>query len=305
MDSNSYYPDPNIQLSVNRARSPFGGFASLGYGSAAGGGIGGGVMPPSHDHQQPHPIVSGESQHSGSKNNSFHQKNYPVGGDDNRHFGKIDGCHKTTYTAILSSECQKRRFNPQFIEWQTPEGLYQASVNLNGKKLIDSRTFRTATDAKQALARRAIEHVRTLPIPAGLPNRASEIAKEKQEQMDRERQKEPLCPANNGRVYPDEHRVRSHSSTNGIDHRSEDKRLLERLQAKFGRVSTPQQSILEDPLASRAFLEGFALGSRLHDAARNGERRRSQSPMKHDHINGSGRFYRERSRLRSGSFPEQ
>ena len=183
-------------------------------------------------------------------------------------------------------------------------GLYQASVNLNGKKLIDSRTVRTATDAKQALARRAVEHVRTLPIPAGLPNRASEIAKEKQEMMNRERQKEPLRPVDNGRVYPDEHRVRSHSIANCVDHRSEDKRLFERLQAKFGRHSMPHQSILEDPLASRAFLEGFTLGSRLHDAARNGERRRSQSPRKHNRVNGSGRPYRERSCARSGSGPE-
>lgn len=290
-------------LATNRNRSPYGGFVGLGYGSAGGGGIGGGVVPPTHDHQQPYPILSGENRHPSANNNGYHQ-NHPVGGDDNRHYGKTDGCHKTTYTAILSSECQKRRFNPQFIEWQTPEGLFQASVNLNGKKLIDSRTFRTASDAKQALARRAVEHVRTLPIPAGLPNRASEIAKEKQEQMDRERQKEPLRPADKGRVYPDEHRVRSHSIANGIDQHTDDKRLIERLQAKFGRFPAPQKSIMEDPLASRAFLEGFALGSRLDDAARKGERRRSQSPMKHDRVNGSGRFYRGRSSLRSGSYPD-
>ncbi|KAI1635080.1 hypothetical protein F4809DRAFT_642788 [Biscogniauxia mediterranea] len=52
-----------------------------------------------------------------------------------------------------------------------------------------------------------------------------------------------------------------------FDRREELNFLMNRIQSLFGRSDGPSMSVLKDPLASRAYLEGFALGGRLHESA--------------------------------------
>ena len=72
---------------------------------------------------------------------------------------------KPSYTAVLSKECQKRKFNPHFNGWVTEDGRYKCSVRLNGDNTLkDSRSFASPTEAKQAIAKRAVVQVKKLPI---------------------------------------------------------------------------------------------------------------------------------------------
>ncbi|KAI0594678.1 hypothetical protein F4775DRAFT_606101 [Biscogniauxia sp. FL1348] len=53
----------------------------------------------------------------------------------------------------------------------------------------------------------------------------------------------------------------------GFDRREELDFLMNRIQTLFGRSDGPSMPVLKDPLASQAYLEGFTLGSRLHESA--------------------------------------
>ncbi|KAI5922638.1 hypothetical protein F4810DRAFT_711232 [Camillea tinctor] len=74
-----------------------------------------------------------------------------------------------------------------------------------------------------------------------------------------------------GRGYitdPAEYDYRSTSEYgSGFGRREELKFLMDRIRSLFGRSDGPSVPVLNDPLASRAFLEGFALGGRLHESA--------------------------------------
>ncbi|KAI1871135.1 hypothetical protein JX265_006175 [Neoarthrinium moseri] len=173
------------------------------------------------------------------------------------------------YTALLSAECQRRRFNPQFNEWITMDGQFQCSVTLKGKIMHDMRKWNSPIEAKQALAKRAVDYVRTLPLPSGEPNKAAE------------------------RVEQAQNAIIQHVTHKEAE--EEERRLLARVQALFGNSGGPSDSTLQDPVASRAFLEGFALGTKLRNSSSG--QRRSRSPH---------RGHRERSpirrRDRSGSY---
>lgn len=163
-----------------------------------------------------------------------------------------------TWTSQLSAECQKRHFNPQFKEWINSDGTFQCSVELRGITLNDSRTWRSAVDAKQALARRAVEHIRKTPV-IGVSNRERERAQVKAEEKARSQTKSQTVAAE----------------------QEEERRLLTKVQRLYGTGPGPSENILGNPVASRAFLEGFALGSKLRDSVRN-QRRRSRSPPHSD-----------------------
>ncbi|RYP16113.1 hypothetical protein DL765_005314 [Monosporascus sp. GIB2] len=183
-------------------------------------------------------------------------------------------------TAILSTECQKRRFNPQFTEWVTRDGRYMCSVYLNGITLHDSRTFGTALEAKQSLAKRAVAEVKKFPCPDPAVKAAEKAAKAAA--WESSKNEAPQGGRYGGQVKSkprdDRHRhsaipqgigpVRNHYATDPHTRRSEASHLVSRIQALYdGSGNGPSSFVLTDPLASRAFLEGFALGGKLHETA--------------------------------------
>ncbi|RYP03936.1 hypothetical protein DL764_004770 [Monosporascus ibericus] len=183
-------------------------------------------------------------------------------------------------TAILSTECQKRRFNPQFTEWVTRDGRYMCSVNLNGITLHDSRTFGTALEAKQSLAKRAVAEVKKFPCPDPAARAAEKAAKASA--WEGSKNEVPQSGRYGGQVNSKPHDdrrshfaipqgtdpIRNHYTTDPYTRRSEASHLVSRIQALYeGSGIGPSSFVLTDPLASRAFLEGFALGGRLHETA--------------------------------------
>ncbi|KAK6078934.1 hypothetical protein SCUP515_04373 [Seiridium cupressi] len=178
------------------------------------------------------------------------------------------GVGTPTWTSILSAECQKRHFNPQFQEWVNYDGTYQCAVILNGITMNDSRCWDSAADAKQALSQRAVEYIRKTPVLGGLSHRAQEKANLKAE----------------GKVN---HRPDDKTKKQGaLSEQEEERRLLTRIQSLYGQIAGPSASTMANPAAAHAFLEGFALGSKLRESALN-SRRRSRSPLRSDR--GGGR----------------
>ncbi|RYP86554.1 hypothetical protein DL769_000726 [Monosporascus sp. CRB-8-3] len=214
-------------------------------------------------------------------------------------------------TAILSTECQKRRFNPQFTEWVTRDGRYMCSVNLNGITLHDSRTFGSALEAKQSLAKRAVAEVKKFPCPDPAVKAAEKAAKAAA--WEGSKNEAPQSGRYGGQVKskPRDDRHSHSAIPQGTDptrnrymadpytRRSEASRLVSRIQALYeGSGNGPSSFVLTDPLASRAFLEGFALGGKLHETANRPcqpEQIRPRSPQAAiDHL--YARYQRERER---------
>ncbi|KAF3057383.1 hypothetical protein GL218_06048 [Daldinia childiae] len=193
-----------------------------------------------------------------------------------------------TPAMLLSQECQKRRFNPQFTEWHDRNGRCKCSVNLKGLIVADVRAYDTASEAKTAISRKALIEVRKLPCedPAGKPAAIlTEVVKqgiykdvpellgfgsaraenEPNPQRHRNNQHTQVAP------FMQEHRVGryqppgnfSNDRHDDYDLHDQQNFLMSQIQYLFGHVNGPSNRIAEDPLASRAFLEGIALGSRL------------------------------------------
>ncbi|RYP51949.1 hypothetical protein DL768_002825 [Monosporascus sp. mg162] len=194
-------------------------------------------------------------------------------GDDRRPSGPSS-------TAILSTECQKRRFNPQFTEWVTRDGRYMCSVNLNGITLHDSRTFSTALEAKQSLAKRAVAEVKMFPCPDPAVRAAEKAAKASAWEGSKNEAPQSGRYGGQAKSKPHDDRqshsaipqgadpIHNHYTTDPYTRRSEAGHLVSRIQALYeGSGNGPSSFVLTDPLASRAFLEGFALGSKLHETA--------------------------------------
>lgn len=234
------------------------------------------------------------------------------------------GVIRTTYSSILSSECQSRHFNPAFTEWEASPGKFYAKVRIQDHTITDARAYRSASDAKQSLAKQAIDWIRANLPKDGLPTRAAHEASLKQAQMNRER-------GDRVRFTDSYYDTGSRSGNgnglanglangygsgggNGYSHYSPSKDraprqqdeavadrkkcnrldLLECIRSLYGHGRGPSEAVLADPAAARAFLEGFALGDRLRESAVRAERRRSRSP-KAGGDRRSGRDYRERS----------
>ncbi|KAK3902823.1 hypothetical protein C8A05DRAFT_33478 [Staphylotrichum tortipilum] len=74
-------------------------------------------------------------------------------------------------TRLLSEECQRRSFNPVITTRETRSGLFIAYVVLADHTVSTDRTFPSAYEARQAVARKALEVVRAWPIPPPGPPR--------------------------------------------------------------------------------------------------------------------------------------
>ncbi|KAK7963386.1 hypothetical protein PG988_010360 [Apiospora saccharicola] len=228
------------------------------------------------------------------------------------------GAFRTTYSSILSSECQSRHFNPSFTEWEGSPGKFYAKVRIQDHTITDARAYRNTMEAKQALAKQAIDWIRANLPKDGLPTRAAHEASVKQAQLNRERADRVRS---NEFYYYDTGARSTHGNglangpANGYgsggaprqaqqdaeavaDRKKSDRQgLLEQIRSLYGHARGPSDAVLADPAAARAFLEGFALGERLRESAVRAERRRSRSPPKSGGGDNrrSGRDYRDRS----------
>lgn len=236
------------------------------------------------------------------------------------------GVFRTTYSSLLSSECQSRRFNPAFTEWEGTPGKFYAKVRIQDHTITDARAYRSAMEAKQSLAKQAIQWIRANLPKDGLPTRASQEASLKQAQINRERAER----VRSSEIYYDTGARSGNGGGNGLatglangygsgggngyshyspskdrasrpqggavaDYKKNDRQnLLDQIRSLYGHGRGPSDAVLADPAAARAFLEGFALGDRLRESAARAERRRSRSP-KAGGDRRSGRDYRERS----------
>ncbi|KAI0014840.1 hypothetical protein F4780DRAFT_153273 [Xylariomycetidae sp. FL0641] len=190
------------------------------------------------------------------------------------------------YTTQLSLECQKRRFNPHFSEW-IDDGAYKCSVDLDGRTLHDSHGFRSALEAKQSIAKKALVEVRKMKIP---PPKVAHDAKFDDRQtwganrsLDSFANSAPIktengqapytsrAMASRENAYPYAAPVPSAVANNDYGygyggHYNQDqerRRLVERIHRLYGQVEgPPPQYILGNPMASQAYLQGFALGQR-------------------------------------------
>ncbi|KAH9903827.1 hypothetical protein F4778DRAFT_100988 [Xylariomycetidae sp. FL2044] len=256
-----------------------------------------------------------------------------------------------TPTSLLSYACQKRRFNPSFIEWKTNGGKFMCSVDLDGQIVQNHTQYDSAFDAKQASAELALRFVRKKSIPI----ETAEYREKKQfYRMKNELQSSGRYWDDNSNTYRGSHRIgnrdnnqnhpRHYNQHNTNDNRrswndhnvastgqviriknepkeeakandakdkpvgapataaavtapgavaavntapiitraatvapgvsgqstnvfvperiEEQRRLITCIQTLYGQSSTPSSEILSNPLASQAFLQGFALGGR-------------------------------------------
>ncbi|KAI0383483.1 hypothetical protein F5Y04DRAFT_278660 [Hypomontagnella monticulosa] len=226
--------------------------------------------------------------------------------------------------ALLSGECQKRGFNPQFHEWMDSNGKFHCSVNIKDMVYKSPRGFNTWAEAKDAVAKRALLDVRKMPMRGlGLAPVATEPVNQSKAPSafagPTQTPREPLSsrdeqggvsgprsnrsdfPLDMSKVFahaaapdhPAGHRPRraphgpTHRNDQGHHRESELHSLMNRVHALCGPSRGPSKRVMEDPLASRAFLEGMALGARLDEPARQQHkggnrqkaRSRSSSPL--------------------------
>ncbi|KAI0799141.1 hypothetical protein GGR55DRAFT_518034 [Xylaria sp. FL0064] len=221
-------------------------------------------------------------------------------------------------TARLSAECQRRHFNPKWLEKSGSYG-FKCSVQLVNKIVHGDRAHPTAYDAKQAVAEKALGYV--LRLPREDPADKVAVKPKSDEQTDRSSDhnwpgrapvnREPVASANPAAFHGQPpHGTLAGANTAAYYSYNEHRVLLYRIQSVFGGARL-SQTVLSDPLAAQAFLQGFALGTSIHapssayDAyfepqglplpAMSGEIYRSYEPRERSPAPNTSGNYRDRS----------
>ncbi|KAK3382249.1 hypothetical protein B0T24DRAFT_4616 [Lasiosphaeria ovina] len=186
------------------------------------------------------------------------------------------GIPKAGNVMLLSLECQRRSFNPEWFEMTTPQG-YICNVKLRDVTVEGDKARSCPTAAKGAVAAKALAIISEWPVPdrghagpAGAPVGAPGV-KIKQEIP----RAQPAIPGH------------ANTAARGAD--QEHARLLDQIQNTVG-ISVPPHSRANAEVA-RAFLEGFDAGARLARQAG----MRSRSPPGHRARSPRGRSPRGRS----------
>ncbi|KAK5634925.1 hypothetical protein RRF57_010637 [Xylaria bambusicola] len=184
-------------------------------------------------------------------------------------------------TARLSAQCQLRHFNPKWQESSGPNG-FKCSVQLQNKVIHGDRTYQTAYDAKQAVAKKALTYVRRLPcddpsqkvvmrIRNG-DNRTDiflngNVVIDGNQQGRVQVKSEPSANASHAGSHgqynyalPADANASAYNwiASNYTDHGA----LVRHIQSLFGSTG-PSPAIISDSMASRAFLQGLALGTSM------------------------------------------
>ncbi|KAM7186006.1 hypothetical protein V8F33_012069 [Rhypophila sp. PSN 637] len=232
-----------------------------------------------------------------------------------------------TPTAVLSRECQRRHFNPEWKVYSTEGGRFGCDVKVGNTWIRGKTTWKDIIAAKYAMAREALPAVRRMPVIsswAGVPmtisgpgNQSDMAIKQEQGAGNNSRsipqviKREDNVSNNTGRAQtavkqqpgqslytpPTRREQNGNQGTKAtmLNNISVESSLMTHLQHSL-RVSIPSNS---NPEVTKAFLEGVALGSRLGaslDGVTRGRRgnSRSRSPAAAGSRRGADR-YRVRS----------
>ncbi|KAL2155243.1 hypothetical protein VTH82DRAFT_3919 [Thermothelomyces myriococcoides] len=215
----------------------------------------------------------------------------------------------------LSTECQIRRFNPVWLIRKLENGRVACDVRLHNHVIEANSDFDCTQSAKTAIAKKALDVVRSWPVGC-LPPLPVKQSSEPPEPVNAPqlRSMNTLPPRTVGTGGSQRRRVpwlgrsaamtseqnrgrRGNSRTAARpDKGGKEIELLEHVRRVMG-ISVPNTTG-DNPEATRAFLEGLAVGARLAGAHVSGfsMRSRSRSPLR-----SSPEAYRARSPLvRSG-----
>ena len=189
-------------------------------------------------------------------------------------------------TARLSTECQDRAFNPEFIESTTPNGLFWCSVRLKEQLIRPTKAYPTPSAAKLAIAERALQVIRSWPKPT-----KAERLRQKNDRI--------RCLDEQLRMITKERNDLKVGNINGDDSSQALKVAVK------GAENATINVNMNNPVEARAFLEGIKVGQQLaasgtkrDDHRKDGRsRRRSRSPIENPNRSGGINLptYRDRS----------
>ncbi|KAK4231690.1 hypothetical protein QBC38DRAFT_201672 [Podospora fimiseda] len=216
---------------------------------------------------------------------------------------------KAAPTQLLSQECQRRRFNPEWQERVTQDGMYTCKVLLPNNIVVgDGKVYSDPLIAKQRAATKALPIVRSWPtgyvggirVPEG-PRLAFNIGR-------RPRAPEPPRPRPNSHVQQPKIEGARDAIMTGTEssHEQQTNNFLTKEQTElFEKMCQTLEIKLPDPTkdseeVQRAFLEGLALGSRIR--RNRSSRSRSRSPRACRTSTGRG-YDRDRSPARGRLTP--
>ncbi|KAK0630208.1 hypothetical protein B0T17DRAFT_598455 [Bombardia bombarda] len=207
-----------------------------------------------------------------------------------------------TPTQLLSHACQKRRFNPEWVE-RFKNGKYTCDVVLRGQVVRHTKGYDNMQAAKMAVAKKALPLVEASPIPPkGSANTTAQNVDIKLEESDSSGQaihRLGQLTGMSGQSFRESGQgVRvsgSRDLVNSGPRRSDltpaEYNLLEQVRKVMG-TAMPDH-LPDNPILSRAFLQGMALGSHVERSRQRTSR--SRSPSAHPRVSGG---YRMRSPLR-------
>ncbi|KAI1328932.1 hypothetical protein F5Y16DRAFT_138430 [Xylariaceae sp. FL0255] len=182
------------------------------------------------------------------------------------------GYHGRLATQRLSAECQLRHFNPKFYEKNHAGKVFTCSVDIKGKVISDGKTYTNTFDAKQACARKALGFVTKMSChqPPSSSHRGHEREdrderdlhgwrpappREPADQIAGSGNRMPIGPGHSAGAQPWGY----YTTYNDVGNPS----FAQQVQAAFATSGGPSPQILQDPLASQAFLQGLTIGSSL------------------------------------------
>ncbi|KAK4129735.1 hypothetical protein N657DRAFT_91809 [Parathielavia appendiculata] len=203
-------------------------------------------------------------------------------------------------TQLLSLECQRRRFNPQFVVKEASSNVFTCSVKLRDITIHGDKAHSSSIDAKHAVAAKALPIVRKWPIcsselaqPYRKDHVASTRVKEEHRALTRAAPKLEQdtvmadVPAVHGR---DGGATGLPSRGRKLDSVAERAEVLDQMR-RMTRGALPEH-ILDNAESARVFLEGLVAGVRAARLFEPATRARSRSPAAAPRSSAS---YRERS----------
>ncbi|KXX83159.1 hypothetical protein MMYC01_200357 [Madurella mycetomatis] len=206
----------------------------------------------------------------------------------------------------LSRECQRRGFNPAWHEMQLPNGSFTCNVRLQDRLIRSNKLFKDPVAAKTAVAKKAIRAIwtggnkfnheaRFVVREFKGPNNKSGVARASHNSPGMRQEKDAVKGEAGNTGNEGSNSIPNHS--HGAERITEPANLLDQVCKALG-ISEPGE-LTDGSEATRAFLEGLAVGARLAESASRSRRSRSRSPPVHRHTPGRYRDYSERSLDRS------
>jgi hypothetical protein len=199
-------------------------------------------------------------------------------------------------TQLLSQECQRRRFNPEWVIRENHDGTIKCAVKLLQHTVSTNKTYPSLSVAKHSIAEKALKEIQNWPTATDV---AREYCRDHLEsiRVNQEHHARSLAAAKSEEdiVMADvpaagareDRATRATSRAHDIDRAAEQARLLDQVQ-RMTRGAVPDGA-LDNPESTRMFFEGLLAGARLFDPA---PRSRSRSPGL---VNRAPTGYRERS----------